>query len=297
MARTAHHSPSSKQVLILLSLGLLFVSLLPSRFLRWAAWSGDVVTTVVTPVSDPVSRFGHWVAPARREARQGDIDQLTIENEGLRLQRDRFARRVERLEETVRRLQGGIGSISLGGARLLEAAITSRTSDLTSGVLVARAGNAQGVTTEAVAAAATEDYQLVGRVIHVGPRICHIRPITTENPERIRGRIEAVEEDGRGPYVSLEATGDRSLEGPVGVSEDPLETFEIAVGQRVRLDDPAWPVGAQGLLIGRVTEVRTDPDDPQRNVVEVTPDLRLDRVGQVVLRIPDLSDDAEEDGS
>ena len=128
--------------------------------------------------------------------------------------------------------------------------------------------------------------------------IARVRPVNADEAETIRGRIVLREEDGWGPYASLSPIGNRSLRGPVEVPEDMPSGLPVDVGMRVRMDDPAWPNAAQSLLLGRVTEVSTDEDDPQRMVVTVAPDMRLERVGSVVLLIPviDAPEGADAEG-
>lgn len=286
MTRFGNPSPRPKQALIALTSVLLVLSMLPANAMPFARWVGDLIETAVAPVSQPIRWFGTWIAPARLEPDPAEIQRLDRENESLRVTRDRLSRRIESLERTIRTLQGGIDALPPGSARLLEAPVTGRSSDLTSGVLTVRAGRSQGITLDTIAAVAGDDYQIVGRVIDIGPMIARVRPVNADEAETIRGRIVLREEDGWGPFASLSPIGDRRLRGPVEVPEDQPSGLPVEEGMRLRLDDPAWPNVAQGLLIGRVTEVSADEDDPQRMIVTVEPDLRLDRIGSVVLRIP-----------
>lgn len=298
MTRFGNPSPRPKQALIALTSVLFVLSMLPATALPFAGWVGDLIETAVAPVSQPIRWFGTWIAPARVEPDPAEIQILEQENESLRVTRDRLSRRIESLERTINTLQGGIDALPPGSVRLLEAPVTGRSSDLTSGLLTVRAGRSQGVTLDTIAAVAGDDYQIVGRVIDIGPMIARVRPVNASEAETIRGRIVLREEDGWGPYASLAPIGDRRLRGPVEVPEDQPSGLPVEVGMRVRMDDPAWPSVAQGLLIGRVTEVADDEDDPQRMVVTVEPDLRLERVGAMVLLIPMVEgiDDTEAGG-
>jgi len=296
MTRFGNPSPRPKQALIALTSVLFVLSMLPATALPFAGWVGDLIETAVAPVSQPIRWFGTWVAPARVEPDPTEIQRLDRENESLRVTRDRLSRRIEELERKINILQGGIDTLPPGSVRLLEAPVTGRSSDLSSGLLTVRAGRSQGVTLDTIATVAGDDYQIVGRVVDIGPMIARVRPVNAAEAETIRGRIVLREEDGWGPFVSLSPIGDRRLRGPVEVPEDMPSGLPVDVGMRVRMDDPAWPNAAQSLLLGRVTEVSADEDDPQRMVVTVEPDLRLERVGSMVLLIPTI-DNAVDDGA
>lgn len=249
----------------------------------WAGWFGDLLATLVAPVSDPSARIARWLAPATpRSAQPEQIRRLEQEREELlRLYR------VER--EEVARLRGLIADLQAGAAlypeakvRQLVAPVIASSSDRSSTVLRVRAGRASGVDRGAIAT--TAGVQLVGRVQDVAERLCDVFPITDPGTGSITGMI-LLDATSIGPTCLLKPTGAGTLSGPVEDMSGIVPRRAIEPGMRVLLQDSAWPRAAQMLLIGVVETAEPAPNQPLRTVVTVRPTLRLDRVGEVVLRL------------
>lgn len=262
---------------------LLVMGLLPLRMTAWAGWFGDLLATLVAPVSDPSARIARWLAPATpRSAQPEQIRRLEQEREELlRLYR------VER--EEVARLRGLIADLQAGAAlypeakvRQLVAPVIASSSDRSSTVLRVRAGRAAGVDRGAIAT--TAGVQLVGRVQDVAERLCDVFPITDPGTGSLTGMI-LLDATSVGPTCLLKPTGAGTLSGPVEDMSGISPRRAIEPGMRVLLQDSAWPRAAQMLLIGVVETAEPAPNQPLRTVVTVRPTLRLDRVGEVVLRL------------
>lgn len=283
MAQMTHQTKPSRRLLAGSILVLLVMGLLPLRMTAWAGWFGDLLTTLVAPISDPSSRIARWLAPATpRSAQPEQIRRLEQEREELlRLYR------VER--EEVARLRGLIADLQAGAAlypeakvRQLVAPVIASSSDRSSTVLRVRAGRAAGVDRGAIAT--TAGVQLVGRVQDVAERLCDVFPITDPGTGSITGMI-LLDATSVGPTCLLKPTGSGTLSGPVEDISGFVPRRAIEPGMRVLLQDSAWPRAAQMLLIGVVETAEPAPNQPLRTVVTVRPTLRLDRVGEVVLRL------------
>ncbi len=283
MAQMTQQTKPSRRLLAGSILVLLVMGLLPLRMTAWAGWFGDLLATLVAPVSDPSARIARWLAPATpRSAQPEQIRRLEQEREELlRLYR------VER--EEVARLRGLIADLQAGAAlypeakvRQLVAPVIASSSDRSSTVLRVRAGRASGVDRGAIAT--TAGVQLVGRVQDVAERLCDVFPITDPGTGSITGMI-LLDATSIGPTCLLKPTGAGTLSGPVEDMSGIVPRRAIEPGMRVLLQDSAWPRAAQMLLIGVVETAEPAPNQPLRTVVTVRPTLRLDRVGEVVLRL------------
>lgn len=262
---------------------LLVTGLLPLRMTAWAGWFGDLLATLVAPVSDPSARIARWLAPAApRSAQPEQIRRLEQEREELlrlyRVEREEVAR----LRGLIADLQGGAALYPDAKVRQLVAPVIASSSDRSSTVLRVRAGRASGVDRGAIAT--TAGVQLVGRVQDVAERLCDVFPITDPGTGSITGMI-LLDATSVGPTCLLKPTGLGTLSGPVEDMSGFVPRRAIEPGMRVLLQDSAWPRAAQMLLIGVVETAEPAPNQPLRTVVTVRPTLRLDRVGEVVLRL------------
>lgn len=285
MSRPIGHPQTQTRLLVVALASALVLSLVPTGYSGWVGWFGDVARNVIAPISHPVSRFSRWVSPG--DPLSGDpelVRRLKRERERYRTLYLRELDVNRELREDIRALQRGRAVQPEARYDLVTAPVIGRSSDVGGGTLTVRLGRASGVDRNTVATIG--GYQLVGRVVEVGSRTCQVRPITDRRAGILFGRV-MLTEDGRGPICRLEQGPEGLLRGPVEDRPEDLAraTGAIERGMTVRLDDPAWPSNAQTLEIGRVERVRTNPDQPLRRVVEVRPASRLDRLGEVELRI------------
>lgn len=283
MAQQTLHPRSSRRLLAGAVLVLLVLGLLPVRMTAWAGWIGDLVKTIVAPVSHPAARIAHWLSPAApRGAQPEQILRLERERDELerlyRLEREEVAR----LRALIANLQAGAALYPEAKVRQLVAPVIGSSSDRSSTVLRARAGRSSGVHRGSVATAA--GVQLVGRVEDVAERVCEIVPLTDPGAGQIGGVI-MIGSATQGPACLLRPTGEGTLRGPVEDTGGLTAGPELAPGMRVYLQDTTWPRAAQMLLIGEIESVEPAPNQPLRRMVTVRPTLRLDRVGEVVLRM------------
>ena len=279
MPQQTLHPRTSRRLLTGAILVLLALGLLPVRMTAWAGWIGELVTTIVAPVSHPAARLAQWLSPAspkRDEPEMRRLEQERSELERLyRVERDE----VTRLRAIIADLQSGIALYPDPKLRQLVAPVIGSSSDRSSSVVRIRAGRASGVTRGSVAT--SSGVQLVGRVDDVGERVCSVTPITDPGASQIGGVI-MLDASTAGPSCLLKPTGSGTLVGPV---EDTGGARPVAAGQRVNLQDASWPRSAQMLLVGVIESVEPAANQPLRSVVTVRPTLRLDRLSEVILRL------------
>lgn len=268
-------------------IALFVLGLLPLRWLGWTSAFADLAQTVFLPVSDPISRTSHYLRPARRGEgiSHADADRLLAERDLALLIVEQLRDDNARLRKLNADLQSGLDLNPTLFVRSLAAPVVGRASDPTSPLLTVRAGSHHGVA-EWSTVAVVDGVQLVGRVVRVGWATCQVRPITHPASGGLDG-VVMVRPDLQ-LVCRLSPVGENKLRGPVEFAEpapgeDPPE---IEVGMVVRLRDETWPMSARMLEIGRVVSVDRNPAQPLRRIIVVEPRASLDRVSQLVLRIP-----------
>lgn len=266
---------------------LVVMSFLPARFSEWVGWFGELAVVIVTPLSHPAALVSRWLAPATRgPAPPEEIARLEADVEHYRALMLREQRENERLRARIRDLQRNIELTPDVPVDPLAAPVVGDTADLSSGLVRIRAGSHHGVIENTVVAVG--GMQLFGKVERVMRDTCLARPIT----DRAAGAIHTViiaGEDADAPRLlcRLVPKGDGTLSGPVEYERAPDSAAPLRAerGQTVFLDDDTWPASSQMLIVGHVRSVGTDPENAQRQIVVVMPDVNLPRVTEVVLRI------------
>ncbi len=287
MAGPLSKRPSAR-TLLRVSLVLLFLlAIVPMRFTRWTTGFADVAITVSAPVSNAV----RWVAdpltrPFRRSADPALAEQYRQELEVARQRSLDLELKVRELERLVFELQRGAELTPELGVQQVAAPVIGRFSEASSSALQVRAGTGRGVVENSVAV--VEGLQLLGRVERVTGAWCVVRPITDDAAGGLMALVMTGEDLDSGIQCRLEPAGGGRLEGPATwvFDETRRAPVEIAVGMTVRLRDETWPRSAQMLIVGEVVEVAPAPDEPTRTIITVAPTVPLERVSEVVLRVP-----------
>ena len=270
------------------SLVLLFLlSIVPMRFTRWTTGFADVATTISAPVSNAV----RWVAdpltrPFRRSADPALAEQYKQELEVARQRALDMELKVRELERLVFELQRGAELTPELGVRQIAAPVIGRSTEASSTALQVRAGAGRGVVENSVAV--VEGLQLLGKVERVTGAWCIVRPVTDPSAGGLMAIIMTAEDLDSGIPCRLEPTAGNRLSGPATwvFEAERQAPVEITVGMTVRLRDETWPRSAQMLVVGEVVEVASAPDEPTRTIVTVAPTVPLERVSEVVLRVP-----------
>lgn len=295
----ARPSPSPMTLLALTVFALVVSSLTPTRFSAWLDWLRGPVMTMVAPVAWAGSGASLWLRPGDRIVLEADGEQFDSESvEAMRRERDlaralilRLQARTEELESTINALQGGV---PFGGAVTVTGLYAKRVGvSLDAGTLEVNRGSLHGVTVNTAATAVNAPHQLVGLVSSTQPLVSSVHLITDERiePELIEVVIvppelgERVELEAR-PRAQLRPSGDGTFESP---SVGAAAAEALRIGDVAHLNDPTWPLGAQMLVVGRVTAIEPT-DEPLFKRIVVRPELDLQRLRGVVLRLEQEDD-------
>lgn len=268
-------------------LSLVVLSMFPDSWLRWVQPFANLSTALLTPGSAVVSMGARWLMPERRDPAQSETERvLREESEHWRTLYLRGEAVNERLRRQIEDLQRGLSFHADLPVRQLLVPVVGASSDLASGLLRVRAGESLGVTPGTVAI--TSGLQIVGRVSSVSGPTSLILPFSRKAAGRVGGRVMVDEPNNVGVRCLLEPLGDGRFRGQleaVTATADSPAPPPPEVGNTVRLDDDRWPASAQMFIIGRVESVETDPSSPLRTSVIVLPNVNIERVSEVTLRL------------
>lgn len=270
-----------------LVLALVIVSaIIPFRIGGWLQDPTDalhnLVVAVVVPLSDPLVRVGTLLRPARRNFADDDrdLDRVLLELRQAEA-RIRFleAHSTDLLRQ-IEEFQRGYAADMQNQYRLLKARRVAITGGSGSRVFTINAGSRQpGIEVDIVAVAGV--YHLVGRISRVGLLTSTVTPVTTpaSGPVRVTVKAPAMSMEG-GVIGTLRPVGDGSL-----IGEFPVDR-QIRPGDQAVLNDPAWGEGHTGLLVGLVSATRPYDANPLFHQIIVKPEFEIQRVAEVMLRIP-----------
>jgi cell shape-determining protein MreC len=288
MSRPSAQSVQARRLLPIAIAILVAMSIAPLSWLGWLRWFSSLVETLAVPASHPFALVSRWVAPARPYRPSDDAVRI-LEEELEKYKQFYLSQQLEneRQQRVLSELRAGAVIVGSEPVRQVAATIIGSSSDLSSSIVRARAGTKHGVVEGAVAVG--PGLQLLGRVVSTGVRMCEIQLVTSKASGPMRVRVMVDEAGGQGLDCLLVPQGDGTLRGPIEDRGEATSTkMDVKVGQSVRLaDGERWPRSASMFLVGTVELISPDPDQPLRKVVTVRPTLKLDRVGEVILRIED----------
>jgi len=121
---------------------------------------------------------------------------------------------------------------------------------------------------------------LLGRTVQQpSGNSCLMLPVVNRASGFIRARVFPKDRplaDGR--LIQVHPTG-------TGAFLADVERDVVFVGDRVRLDDPAWPRSAQAMVLGDVQSVDVNDAEPLRNTITVRPLFHVSQVATVTLLV------------
>lgn len=288
------HASIAQRAFPFIAAAVVVVSLaVPARFQRWLEWPHEKILIAAAPLSRPLIVLGSWLRGGRTRVEDEGLrileEQLELTKAELLRQRQENARLIQTIADLNSAFRPRNEPI-----RQVVAGVIAYSTDPRSPFLTAQAGTLQGVALPAFALA--PGLQLVGQVVAIEERVCTIRPITSRAAGPLRCVVIIKPGDPSGLVCTLRPAGDGTLRGPVEDRRD-LATntpIEPAVGQDVRLDDPAWPMSSRMLLIGRVERIDPNPDQPLRRILTIRPTVEgLDRLSEVIIWSPDLTSNSD----
>jgi cell shape-determining protein MreC len=288
----------ARRLLPLTFVVLTLLTFTPVRWVSWLSSFGQLMQTLVAPISHPMAGVSRWLYPTGSPRDESEtIRALTDNVEATKVQLLQAVAENDRLRAMIKELQRGRAlDPELQVQQLVDIPVIGSSGDLADPLLTIRAGRKQGVDQTTIAMA--YGLQLLGRVVQAGERTATVAPITSKASGGLTAVIMLDETDPTaGLACTLSPRGDGTLFGDVEDRRDPATNtpIEPKIGAEVRLRDPAhWPRTAQMLLVGRVESVEPSPKQPLRKVVTVRPTVKnLERVSEVVLRILPEQDAAD----
>jgi len=246
---------------------------------RWLGWSADLAALAwipLAPLAHAAMAAREWVRPLEDPAgERRSAAELRRERDEYRGLASRLRIENERLEARLRLLEGVESERTGASFRVLSAMVLS-TPRHGEALRIGR-GSRHGVLAGAVVLLPGD--RLVGRVVEpVGRHGAEVLLAAAERSGSIRARIE--QGDGSlGRLLLLEPDG-------LGGWRSESESSGELVGRRVRLDDPTWPVAAQGLLLGEIRRERPVVARPLRSEFAVAPSWAPGDLTVVAIRIP-----------
>lgn len=251
--------------------GALLLSILPARWSGYGPWLSNVVEVALGPVSRPLRAASSRLRHSNTANILGERAQLSDELRERDTMILSLQRRVRELETVNAELQGLRSR--LGDAWVYRrASVVGRSGDAAAGTLNIDVGVRDGLRPGCVVVSRAN---LVGRVVQVAPSSAVVRPLTSPG-----SLIEVVFTPPVLPTGgALPPTDQQALLKAAGpdrlVADDVDRRVKISVGDYARLSDAggpeSWPAPAQGMIVGVVTSVKPNEDDPLRQRVEVRP--------------------------
>ncbi len=269
-------------------IALVLVALTLGVFLP-TPWVAPVTADLSAVLWVPLSPLSHAASAIRLWLRPGDAA-VSASVQALESDRDHYRGlwhaerlRVEELERRVAQYQATTGADRGGGAlRMIGADVLARTATQGGIAIKVNVGRRQGVSAGDVAIVGGD--ALVGRVAaDVGELSCFVTSIAAKGTPRVDAIIVgAAEERARSPrtiQVQLVPDGTGALVGDIDLG------LSTAPGDTVRVADPSWPRGAQGMRVGRVVEVRRKEAQPLRGEVVVVPVIDASTLATMVIKL------------
>jgi len=299
MSRNAAHQ---QLVLLVLLIATTAVSFLPYdlRF-GWQSDLARIVQVPMRPLTHPLNLVRGWLRPA---ARHPDLDGVPAGADELltRLLEERdVALRGERAAlQRVRELQEQLAEIQRLPADVFR---TARTPVIAHVVRVAASGPAPGMVEVAVPRRAGEIIRPGSIVVTGGVHLlgraeagasggrCRVIPLVHPATGFIRARVSPSDRPEAGQLIQLEplglsgfrATGSGAIAEGEGFVGDIELRSGVAIGDVVRLEDPAWPPTAQQMIIGRVVAIEDKRDQPLRQRAVIRPYWMLSELSYVTI--------------
>jgi len=281
------HWLTQKRVLAVIIAGLLVCSLLPSRVVDVVARGPRVlVQTITTPPIALVS----MVTPDIREAKQREL----IEGASREQLRKRYAeawshnqnlrRRLERLKASKQQLEAALARLPAGqSVAPVEAPVAGLTGSSSNPQLSIAKGTRTGLEPgQAVVIGGS----LVGEIVSAGPVTATVRLITAKQTS-LWVTIQPPQTTGPDQAPPRQAGLRVTWDPAVGAfTAEPSKREPIEVGDMAQLDDDAWPIAAQGYIVGKVTKVEADAKQMSLQRVRVKPLVPLKQLDRVAVLVP-----------
>lgn len=261
----------------------LLLGIAPARWIGWLSEVAAVVWIPLNPLAHAAAAGREWMRPAvDPSADPRNAAEVLRERDEFRGLAARLRLENERLEERLRLLEGFGEAMPRPAFRQISATVLSVGGG--GGALRLNRGERHGVAAGDVVLLPGD--RLIGRIGEpVAWQTAEVVPAFSDPGGRVRARLETAV-DAAGMPVLLEPDGRGAWRGEA-------DGGTTLVGRRVRLDDPSWPSGAQGLLLGEVRREQAMLDKPLRVEIEIAPVWSPGDLAAVAIRLP-IDDPAAE---
>ena len=264
----------------------LVMAMLPWSWRRpWAEPIGAIVRIPLTPVGDLLHAIGGRLRPAPSPvgAIEASVEDLELEVERLWQLYRAEQKRTRNLAEQVAQLQQLPPEVLRSSSMALMARVVMDGSDSTLGASIVRLPRTLEQPLVPGTVAVYQGVHLLGRTTDASDRrhLATVMPAAHPSVGALQGRVfpDPDGDSSRSFPVYLEPTGTGSFISEIDRSAS------IERGARVRLDDDSWPATAQMMIIGEVSSVKVDDDEPLRDRLVVTPIYELRDVSTVTLLV------------
>lgn len=241
--------------------------------------ASSIFTALLNPPAHLLQLAQEWLRPPTHA--DAGVDPLVV---AVQRERDTYRSQLFAAQEAIQELEAKVEQLGAirradptGEWRLVDAAVGVATPTVGKGMVQLLAGTALGIAAGDVAIVRGD--LIAGRVA-ASPSswTCTLVPMGNPGLGRIDGAIVLDEAKGKHFAVQLQATANGLLECDV-----PLDAT-IPADAVVRLRDAAWPKGAQGMVLGRVRDVRRKDQQPLRGRAVVAPAVDTSRLAEVTLK-------------
>ena len=259
------------------------LGLFPTRWI--APLTGDLSSILwvpLSPISHATTAMRLWLRPRTAASTEGDAAILADRDYDRGLWHAEQIR-VQELEKKLDTYEAVSGQTKSGGAvRLAAANVLSRTPGAGGVALKLNVGTQQGIAAGDIGI--VDGDAIVGRI---APEVGAVSSTVLSVGNRAIGRIDgyvvpANQEKSKRPQViavQLLPDGNGDLRGDIDLGS-PARPGDI-----VRVKDPAWPAGAQGMRLGVVVEIKRKDAQPLRGEVIVRPAVDPNMVGELVVKL------------
>jgi len=266
---------------------IVMLGLLPTRWI--APLTSDLSSIVwvpLSPVAHGTTIIRLWLRPGKAPLAAADAAVL-VERDYYRGLWHAEQIRSQEFERKLSAYEIASGAGQRGGAiRLAAANVLTRTPGAGGLALKINAGSQQGISAGDVAV--VDGDGLVGRIApEVGAVSSTVLSIANRSIGRIDGYVvPADQEKAKRPAViaiQILPDGKGELRGDIDLGSP------VRPGDIVRVKDPSWPLGAQGMRLGIVSEIRRKDTQPLRGEVIIRPAVDPATVGELVVKISVVS--------
>lgn len=260
--------------------GLLVTSLLPARWAFYSRPLGNAALVLLYPAVW-VNGIGSRLRGRPVNVLDGNIETLSnelLKMDGLLRQKDEEIRRLRLENAHLAGLRRAFGE----SYQYIQTRVIGSGMDPSAPTLIIDTGSRHGLRLGMVV---VDGPDLVGRIVQVQHNSAVVHPITAPNSS-VKVALDSPAVDDDAQRILLLQSGGQDL----FISDKVDANLAVKVGDFARLADDnrfnPWPQVAQFMVVGEVTAVSPDPDNPLWQRVQVRPRKPLYHTSQLTVIAP-----------